>query len=174
MSWKIRVSKFIDILKSGAQTGAAQLSIPSNRDRLVSEVLQLLINAMPEERQIVSNMFNDSHSFTFLAFAERMASYAVRTGSVSILFEGLAAVVLEAGKFDVREDIVVMAPLYDAALKLGTEPSELFSKAAGLLVGEVSTILETFPSRDEDLKSLASMHYVESGNEYGFVYERVL
>ena len=43
-----RVSKFIDILKSGAP-GAAQLSIPSNRDRLVSEVLQLFINAVSEQ-----------------------------------------------------------------------------------------------------------------------------
>ena len=44
-----RVSKFIDILKSGAQPGTAQLSIPSNRDRLVSEVLQLFINAVSEQ-----------------------------------------------------------------------------------------------------------------------------
>jgi hypothetical protein len=103
-----------------------------------------------------------------------MAALAVRKGSKEILLQGLAALVLDGGKFDVRENISVMAPLYDAALKIGADPVEVFARTADLAENEVADALRDFPNRPDDLKSLIAMNFVESEDQDGFVYEKVL
>ena len=163
----------IEKLKSGNIPGAGKLPIPSARDQMISEVVTKFSEAQPAERRKISLLFTDKHSFTFIAFAERMAAYAVRIGSSEKLFEGLAALVLDGGKFDSRENITVMAPLYDAALKIGADPESLFNQAADLALNEVSDVLRTFPNRPDESKSLICMQFVESEDQDGFIYERV-
>lgn len=163
----------IEKLKARNNPGAGNLPIPSTWDQMLSEVVTKFIEAQPNERSRIVSLFTDQHSFTFIAFAERMAAYAVRTGSKEKLFEGLAALVLDGGKFDSRENITVMAPLYDAALKIGVNPETLFTQAADLASNEVSDVLRTFPSRPDESKSLICMQFVESEDEDGFIYERV-
>lgn len=163
----------IEKLKARSTPGAGNLPIPSTWDEMLSEVVTKFIEAQPFDRSKIVSLFTDQHSFTFIAFAERMASYAVRIGSKKKLFEGLAALVLDGGKFDSRENITVMAPLYDAALKIGADPETLFTQAAALAPNEVSDVLRTFPSRPAESKSLICMQFVESEDEDGFRYERV-
>jgi hypothetical protein len=163
----------IEKLKASNNPGAGKLPIPSALDEMVARVARRFVEIGPEERSKLSSLFTDQHSLTLVAFARRMASYAVRTGSSEKLLEGLAALVLDGGKFDSRENITVMAPLYDAALKIDANAQALFSQAADLLKNEVSEALRTFPSRSEESKSLACMHYVESEDADGFIYEKI-
>lgn len=164
----------IDIEKLKARNNpGGNLPIPSAWDEMLSEVVTKFIDAQPVERSRIASLFTDQHSFTFIAFAKRMASYAVRTGSKEKLFEGLAALVLDGGKFDSRENITVMAPLYDAALKIGVDPETLFTQAADLAPNEVSDVLRKFPNRPDESKSLICMQFVESEDEDGFIYERL-
>lgn len=163
----------IEKLKARNNPGAGNLPIPSAWDEMLSEVVMKFIEAQPVERSRIASLFTDQHSFTFIAFAERMASYAVRIGSKKKLFEGLAALVLDGGKFDSRENITVMAPLYGAALKIGVDPETLFTQAAALAPNEVSDVLRTFPNRPAESKILICMQFLESEDEDGFMYERV-
>ncbi len=163
----------VEKLKGRSNPGAGNLPIPSAWDEMLSEVVTKFMEAQTVERRRIFSLFTDQHSFTFIAFAERMAAYAVRIGSTKKLFEGLAALVLDGSKFDSRENITVMAPLYDAALKIGADPETLFTQAADLAPNEVSEVLRTFPSRPDESKSLICMQFVESEDQDGFLYERV-
>jgi hypothetical protein len=163
----------VERLKAANNPGAGNLPILSALDDATSRVARKFLEVGPDERRALSCLFTDEHSFTLIAFAERMATYAVRTSSSERLLEGLAALVLDGGKFDSRENISVMAPLYDAARKLGVDAKAVFSQAADLLENEVSEVLRTFPDRPEESKSLASMHYVESEDKDGFLYEKI-
>lgn len=163
----------IEKLEARNNPGAGNGPIPSSFDEMVSEVVAKFIDAQPIKRSKIISLFTDQHSFTFIAFAKRMATYAVRTGSKEKLFDGLAALVLDGGKFDSRENITVMAPLYDAALKIGADAETLFAQAAALAPNEVSDVLRTFPSRPDESKSLICMQFVESEDEDGFIYERL-
>ena len=149
------------------------MPIFSPLDELTSKVVKMFMRAAPGARRTIVELFSDDYSFTLLGFAERMASLAVLNKSPEILTEGLAAIVLEEGKFDIREDITVMAPLYDAELKIGADPETLFTQAADLAPNEVSDVLRTFPSRPDESKSLICMQFVESEDQDGLLYERV-
>jgi hypothetical protein len=102
------------------------LPIPSELDRLTGGLITRFIETASADRTQIASAFNEDHSFTFIAFAERMATLAVRTSNVRFLVEGLAGLVLEGGQFDIREDILVMAPLYDVAINVGVDPAALF------------------------------------------------
>lgn len=161
-----------ETLNAWNNTGSGKLAIPSQLDLTVSALVTRFIEASIDIRATIQSVFTDDHSDTFITFAERMATYAVRTKSKEPIIEGLAALVLEGGKFDVREDMMVMAPLYDAALKIGADPCQLFEQAAKLLETPVSHYILEFPNRSPADRSLKAFFYVEAANQDGFVYER--
>jgi hypothetical protein len=163
---------YVDRLKATNNPGAGNLPIPSELDEAVSEVINRFVNATDSDRVEISSLFTDAHSFTLIGFAERMATNAVRTGNPQYLFEGLVSLCIEAGKFDIREDILVLAPVYDAAVRLGAEPNNLFAKAASLIQNDVSDAVRAFPHRPDDTRSLSAMGYATRTDEHGFSYER--
>ena len=163
---------YVERLIATNNPGAGTLPIPSELDELVSEVTTQFANATHSDRIAITSLFSDAHSFTLIGFAERMATYAVRTSNPQVLFEGLVSLCIEAGRFDIREDILVLAPLYDAAVRLGVEPASMFAKAASLIENDVSRAIETFPRRPEHARSLASMGYSTRTDDQGFRYER--
>lgn len=146
--------------------------IPSDVDRDISLLIDSIVNATNEERQFISSIFTDDYSFTFICFSERMACLAVREKSEKYLFEGLIAHAIEGGKFDWRENILVLSLLYHSAVKIGTNPDLLFNKAAEFAEGEIREIIRNFPRRAHEDRNIEAMGYVESENEQGFCYKR--
>jgi hypothetical protein len=160
-------------LKAWSNESTGDLTIPSPLDNEVAEIVRLFIDADREKRMEIAAVFDDEHSFTFIGFSENSAALAVRSHSEKFLREGLAALILDGGKFDIRENILVLAPLYNAALKIHADAQSLFSWAAGLLTNKLSSVIRTFPSRPEESKNLASMNYIEFGDGNEFYYQKL-
>ncbi len=159
-------------LKAWNNESTGEATIPSSLDSEVAEIVRLFIDADRDKRGEISNIFDENHSFTFIGFAETSAALAVRRGSAEFLREGLAALILDGGKFDIRENISALAPLYDATLKIHVDAQSLFTWAADLLVNKISPVIRSFPGRPEESKNLGSMNYVEGGDENGFFYQK--
>lgn len=145
--------------------------IPCTFDAKISELINVFMQAAHDERlRMINNMQGENSGFLF-AFGERMAALAVREHSGQRLLEGLVALVLEDYKFDPRDNIVCLAPLYHSAVKIGVDPVSLFTKATSYAKNEAADAIAHFPSRPPELRSLESMGYKESYGPDGFRYE---
>lgn len=147
--------------------------LPGPADEVVREFLARFSRADAATRESIAKAITSQHRDTVLAFAERMASYAVRSGSVEALRDAALAYALQLGAGgDERDALPVLALLYDAALRLKQPPAELFD-GAGSLVGErPRKAFAAFLARNDHDKSLAAMLYTVGADADGFRYVR--
>lgn len=146
--------------------------VPCLFDSKISNLIGTYINANSEEQNFIRDAFSHKYSSTFFFFSERMACLAVREKSEKYIFEGLIAHAIENGKFDWRENILILSLLYHSAVKIGSDPIALFNKAAEFAEGKIKEIIKSFPNRAPENRSIETMGYVESVNEQGFCYKR--
>jgi hypothetical protein len=125
-----------------------------------------------EERKKLGKNVRRKHKFVFLAFAERMASLAIRAKSQEPLMLAMTAMFLQIGIGDVREDILILTLIYTAAHKLGLDPRSVFMGSARQFGLNDTSGLEAFLTRSDEDKSLDSMGYVEGTDEDGFRFVR--
>jgi hypothetical protein len=117
-------------------------------------------------------MMTDLHASGLLAFAERMASLAVRTGNPQLVREGLEALAFGAGLVDIREAILILPLLYQSLRKLDVDATNYFAGAIGLGDAQFDSVLREFPNRDEENRSIEVMGYIEGRDQDGFRYVR--
>src|SRR5262245_44783288 len=125
------------------------------------------------DRIASARTISESQRYTLLAYSERMASLAVRERSQELIVLGLIALAVagcEVG--DWRDSIVVIAPNYDAALRLKADPGVLFEKAAALLPDDSAEELRAYLRRPAHDKTLEVMGYVPDADAGGFRYRR--
>lgn len=147
-------------------------AIPCEIDTLISDFVRMFMQAaMPERRLIIDAIPPRAGGF-LTCFAERMATLGVRKQSRQILLEGLVALVVESYKEDFRDNLINLAPLYDAALRTGVDPQALFNEAASYLNNAPARDIAEFPRRKLEDRDLASMGFIESSDADGFKYER--
>jgi hypothetical protein len=162
----------LDALRSDRNVGYGAQPFPTSTDEFVSSLVARLRGASNVQRAELEKQLTDAHSFALLMYAERMANEAVRTGKLEHLQNGLCAVALEDGRFDARENILVLSVLYRSAQKLGVDAEDLFAAAATLAHGEMEGLIREFPARPESARSIEAMGYRETVGSAGFFYER--
>lgn len=146
--------------------------IPSIFDQEISDLINAFLKGTMEEQEFARNAFSDEYSFTFLFFSERMACLSVREKLEKYLFEGLIAHAIEGGKFDPRENMLVLSLLYHSAVKIGADPVSLFKRASKFATGKIKEIIAGFPHRKLENRSIEAMGYIESSDKDGFRYTR--
>ncbi len=78
------------------------------------------------------------------------AGAALRSQSVTDLEAGLRdALTAHHGFRDARDVMLDLAPLHDAARRLGADPTALFERAAAGLPADVSELAQTFARRPD-------------------------
>lgn len=146
--------------------------IPCELDTMIEVFVREFMHApLPERNQIVAAIPAEDGAF-FISFAQRMATLAVRERSRERLLEGLVALIIEDFKEDWRDNIIRLAPLYDAGLKIDLEPQVLFNEAAAYFNNDPAIEIANFPARPAELKTLRAMGFRESSDNDGFKYER--
>ena len=145
---------------------------PCHLDETVTRLIDVYISSKPDQRLWIVEQLGDKYWSTFTCYAERMAIWAVRLKQPELILKGLFALALDDGRFDDREDILIMAPLYHSAVKLGIDPKLLFLQAAAMAGPGLATALRQFPDRPESNRNLASMGYSETKGPEGFGYRR--
>ncbi len=104
-------------------------------------------------------------------YSERIAALGVREQSYRRLLEGLVALLIGGGRFDLRENIRRLALLYHASVKIGIDPKDLFRDAASYERNSVAAEIVDFLDRTPEEGSLKAMGYKEGQAEDGFTYE---
>lgn len=146
--------------------------IPCEFDMEISGLVHAFMQApLAEREQVISHMHEDYSDWLF-AFSVRMAALAVREDSRQHLLEGLVALVLEDYRYDYRDNVVCLGPIYHSAVKIGIDPIKLFAEAASFANNRASDVIANFPSRPPEKRGLKAMGYKESSGPDGFRYEQ--
>jgi acetaldehyde dehydrogenase (acetylating) len=85
---------------------------------------------------------------------------------------GMAAMFLQIGIGDVREDIIRLTLIHAVAQKVGIDPRSVFLESARQFGLEDTSGLEAYLNRSDEDKSLVSMGYVEGTDEDGLRFVR--
>ncbi len=158
------------ILERMANWGYRTWPLPHERDK---EIGRLVDHLGRRGFHGSGETLDEQHGRVLREFAERMASLAVRRRSPEDLRLGLLALALAASvSRDIRDEIVVMAPLWRSAEILGLDPVSEFTAAGEAVDGLGGQQLLSFAARSPRDRSLQAMGYIESSDEGGFRYER--
>ena len=161
-----------DWLKVQYNHGYGNLPIPSQRDAEIEGLLRKWLKLDEASRNAALAQAAAEHLFTLLSYGERMACLAVRDGDEEHVFFGLLALGLDSWQFDWRENVIIVALLYDAAQRIGVPPERVFEKAAALLPEEPAEGLRSFLRRSPEDRSLKAFGYVTGADTGGFLYVR--
>jgi hypothetical protein len=147
---------------------------PTALDEAVEAVIQGFLAVSPAGRQdlIAELEPTERQSQVLLAYAERMATQAVRDADPLLARAGLIATLLEAEHNDTRESIIVLTLLHDALHKAGADPCREFEEVADLAPGSPATaLIRAFPGRSAENLTLESMGYRMVMSPQGVKYE---
>jgi hypothetical protein len=96
-----------------------------------------------------------------------MAVLAVRERGENRIRTGLRALTPLKGAIDLRDAIIYLAPLYDAASRINADADALFRSFSRYSAPIVPHIV-SFPDRTPEGRSLAAMGFVVAQDESGF------
>lgn len=142
--------------------------IPTARDRQIGELLSSSISGQRIAR--LKRCIDEGHALVLRAFAERMASTAVRTNSPTDLRLGLIALLLALEGPDSRDALTIFPLFYDAVLRLQLNLSEFIESVRELVGDRMTEPFVQFTQRSD--KSLQAMGYSEGTDNDGFRYVR--
>jgi hypothetical protein len=140
--------------------------LPCAMDEEISELIGLLVSLKLNERMAFCDRVKP---FLLLAFSERMAILGVRRHAESDLLNGLMAHIIKDFGFDYRENLLLLSLLYHSASRIGSDPVDLFQKAAAFASPKSADYLLGFARKPS---SIRSMGYKEVMTLDGFGYER--
>jgi hypothetical protein len=146
-------------------------TLPSVYDDAIGDIIvAAAAGTAPEQPLCVLTV---DEAWLLIAFAARMATLSVRERSPERLNRALVALAVEGGKLDLRETIQMLALILDAAHRIGTPASPLFSSAASIVRNaRVAEVMLTFPERPVDMRTIESMGYIAVGDGGTFEYRR--
>lgn len=162
----------IRTLNTTRLAGWGTTRIPNEIDDEITDLIKAYLELDDEGKRKVRESVQRDQKFVFLAFAERMASLAVRLNSQGPLMTAMTAMFLQIGTGDVREDILRLTLVYAAAQKLGIDPRFVFLESARQFGLQNTSGLEAFLERSDEDKSIDSMGYAEGEDDDGFRFVR--
>lgn len=153
--------------------GYVDVPIPSARDQELGAYLGELARGGPAAAAGAARLVGPAYTATFVAYAERMASLAVRLASVAPARLGVLAIGLCWSRAaDVRTAIPVLGVLFDGIRRAGGDPREIFREVAELGPPDAAPVLRDFLGR-VDLDEIAEeMGFSARQDRDGFRYRR--
>jgi hypothetical protein len=150
--------------------GYGNKPLPDPLDEQIARLVERIVEGPDELHEAVREDLSPMQAQFLLGYGERMASFAVRMSSPSLLENGLLAIGLAAEKLYFK-DVVLVLTLYERSAELlGVDPVGLFERAAAR-VGAPQYIFD-FPKREPANRDLSSMGYEEQETSDGFLYVR--
>lgn len=155
--------ELLQFLTAAANVNYGRLPIPCDRD---FQILTWLTGL--DQELLRSPTFDQAN--TLLAFAERAASWAVRTGGTRLILGGLSAVGVAAPASDPRNVVVALSLLHRACELNGADPRLVFSEAVGSFKERVQDLFQSFLDRSPRDKSIEAMGFSEAMDDTGFLF----
>lgn len=147
---------------------------PSSIPNQIDEEVELLLESFGESREegIVLEDMTEVHGFVLLAYAERMASEAIRQHSADVLAKGMKALTIGGKLVYGKEVLPVLALMDNSARKLGVASLELLCDLSREDDGELLRSVQNFSKRSNEDRSIQAMGYSEGQDQGGFRYRR--
>lgn len=169
MTIETKCVAFID--KNNAEYSRSPIG--SDDDLNKSAVMEWYLQAPHGDRSGLAVALSGQCSRTLLCYAERMATYAVRTGSDRSLRLGMLAIGLAScDQLDDRDAYLVLAVLHDACDRIGKNEAEIIQAVMPYVSDKGRGVLSSWFIRDDNSKSIESMGYTTSIGSDGFGYVR--
>jgi len=144
---------------------------PSNLDDLAEKMIDLYLAAAENERVLVRRLLTDNASSNCLqAFVLRAATQGVRRMYAETIFKGLMALVIEDERSDYRESIMLSSVIINAAVRVHTDPVELFDRAIVHSTPRMSKALVQYLGDYRRTKNSGLMGHRGEMTDEGFVY----
>ena len=159
-------------LSSPACNGYLKRPLPCELDDCVSIMLDAYVNGSASVKSEIMKVIGPEQSFGLLAFAERMAILSVREKSCERLEKALLALIVEAFRWDARENMLILSLINHSAIKIGADPKQFFEVAAKHASTDITQHLRKFIKRRTEDKSIQIMGYSEEMTADGFSYIR--
>lgn len=161
----------LSLLDSANNEGYGSSRLPCVRDEEIAAFVGQIDGPGPFAQ--AKDVLGQVHGVVLSAFAERMASLAVRTGSRQSLRDGLSAAQLAlAVAGDSRDSLPALTLLFRASEIMDMDPVVEFSVTAAVAAPPDDQPLLDFLTRDDEDRSVAAMGYIEARDDDGFRFER--
>jgi len=150
--------------------GYGPSKLPSPLDEDLGVFIDQIAAAGPIGVADVLSKVSDTGRQVLLAYAERMASLAVRRRDQGLLLRGIVALVVGGLDRNARESLMVMALVEDSAERIGADLEDTL-EAVSKIVGHPGTVnLVLWLTRKPEVRTLESMRYVAGADDDGFRY----
>lgn len=151
--------------------GYGPAPLPNHLDDEVDAFVTRAITGAPRSMDELLPRLSEEGRRVLAAYAERMASLAVRAHDRAVLVKALVALILGGLDENRRESLMVMAPIEDAADRSGTDLTGLFAEVSRIVGHPGTANLAMWLSRQEEDRSLKSMGFVATEEADGFRYQ---
>lgn len=145
--------------------------LPDARDDevalFVAEVIEGGVGAVSQALDRITEPGRD----VLRAYAERMASLAVRRKDRGRLVSGLVALVLGGLGENRVESLMIMALIEDGAKRIGENLQGIFDEVSAIVGHPATANLMLWASRNASDRSLSSMGFKPGSDEDGFRYQ---
>jgi hypothetical protein len=170
--WNKRISK------QTVEEARLPITIPSPPKDGVDEAIMAIIETIsvegPNSPKTIGSRLNAYAQSRFLEYATWRAILAIRNQSADLIRQGLTALAIEGGKREWTASVVVLAMLYNSAVKLGMDADKIFADVALLAEsGVIQKEMSRFPHRSPHDRSLEAFFLLEEITEEGFVYKHI-
>jgi hypothetical protein len=125
------------------------------------------IVSSPAVRTDIHERFSGKVSWPLLRFSERMAALGVRERSPERLLNGLVSLAIEGFRSDSYITGLIEDMIFQSALKIGIDPTRLYTQVAVISIPRVADRLMGFIERSE---MVLPRSYIEVNGEDGFWY----
>jgi hypothetical protein len=151
--------------------GYGPSELPNARDEEIRVFVDGLRAVGPPAVAAALSSVTDKARQVLRAYAERMASLAVRRRERELLRQAVVALVVGGLDENRLESLMVMAPIQDCAERLGLDLAEVLEEASKV-VGHPGTVnMMLWLTRKPEDRSLESMGFVPSEDGDGFRYK---
>lgn len=163
--------KELNALAPPERRSLAPLRNPAIND-VIGRLTQSFTTATEDERTQAREALTGESCEVLLGYAWEMAEEAVSLKSAEMVTRGLLALSLEDGKFDARDSIIRMAPLFRSAQKLNLGVEALFDRVASLITNPyLKSEMREFPLRSPENRDLKKAFFIQEANtSEGFRY----
>lgn len=158
----------LGVLDPNLNIGYLPKPIPQPRDHEIEDILAQHMACGSFAR--LCHSISRGNARVLHAFAERMATAAIRNNSPGQLNFGLIALLLGQAASDSRDGLTVFPLFLDAMTKLRLDPHEIAESVRQAIGDRLTAPLVEFMKRSD--KSLQSMGYSEGADDDGFRYIR--
>jgi hypothetical protein len=151
--------------------GYGPAPLPNSRDDLVDRFIDEAVAGGPAVVAGFVKSASESGRRVLRAYAERMASLAVRRHEASLLVRATVAIVIGGLDQNALEALMVMPLIENSARLLGADLASIFEESAAVVAHPGSVNLMVWLTRAPQDRTIAAMGFVESSDKDGFRYK---